>query len=108
MNNSMPTSWADFPVMPTLDPRTIVQSAALADNGATLRTASFARASNFLVGGPWVNSVISLAATAGTVTVPNTYDYGSIEEASNWNSLVQMNTLSPLGLPGNVTNIVFL
>jgi len=105
-------SWFDLVVSPTMDPRSIIQTASLQDNGGTLRAATFARSSSWLVGGPWVPSILVPTAAAGAlfpnVTVPNAYDYASIEEANAWNTLHLMTPANPASLAPPVTKITYL
>jgi hypothetical protein len=112
MNGNSPQSWFDFSVMPTMDPRSIIQTASFEDNGGTMRAATFARSTNWLVGSPWANSPISPTAAGPTttpnVTVPNTNDYDSTEQANTWNTLHEMVAPVPANLPLSVQKIMFL
>src|ERR1700733_11369794 len=97
--SSAPQSWFDLVVMPTMDPRSIIQTASFEDNGATMRAATFNRSPTWLLPGPWSEAPLSVSVGVGTtlanVTVPNVYDYASIEAANTWNTLHQMTPATP-------------
>jgi hypothetical protein len=77
-----------------------------------MHSATFARSSTWLQPGPWGQSPLTVSVGVGTtlpnVTVPNAYDYASIEAANTWNTLHQMTPASPTGLPLPVQQIMFL
>lgn len=107
MNGLAAQSWFDLVVMPPMDPRSIIQTASLQDNGGAMQAAKFARLNGWLTPGPWVNSIISLNITPGNVTVPNAYDFSSQEEANSWNTLHQMTAVSPTSLPTSASRKMF-
>ncbi len=110
--SNAPQSWFDLVVMPPMDPRNIIQTAAMEDSGGTMRAAMFQRSSSWLLPGTWAQPPLSLSAGSGAtlpnVTVPNIYDYASIEAANSWNTLHQMTPVTPSGLPLAVQQIMFL
>jgi len=112
MNSNKIQSWFDLVVMPTMDPRSFIQTASFEDQGGTMRPATFARSGNFLVGGPWAQPNLSITPPGGSaipnVTVPNTYDFASLEDANAWNTLHQMVALNLTNLPIAVQKIMFL
>jgi hypothetical protein len=110
MNTTSAQSWFDFPVMQPMDIRSLVQTASLQDNGGTLRAATFSRSSTWLVPGPWVSPVvgINVGGTVPNISVPNTYDYQSIEAANEWNTLHQMAAPNAVIIPAAVSKIMFL
>src|ERR1017187_3776260 len=112
MNGSKPQSWFDLPVMPPMDPRSIISTASFEDLGGTMRAATFERSSTFLAGALYVVSPLSVttpgSGTTPYVSVPNTYDYGSIEEANTWNTLHMMTIPTPATMPLSVQKIMFL
>ncbi len=105
-------SWFDLVVMPTMDPRSIIQTASFEDQGGTMRAASFLRSMDWFVSATWINPNLSVTVPAAglipNVTVPNVYDFASIEDANAWNTLHQMVAPSPLTLPIAVQKIMFL
>jgi hypothetical protein len=111
-NSNAPQSWFDLVVMSTMDPRNIIQTASLEDSGGTMRAATFARSQSWLLPGPWIETPINVSTPVGglipNVTVPNVYDYASIEAANTWNTLHQMVPVNPSNLPFPVQNIMFL
>ncbi|MDP4200941.1 MAG: hypothetical protein Q8922_11545 [Bacteroidota bacterium] len=110
MNGNTPQSWFDFPVMPTMDPRAIVQTISLEDNAGVQQAATFTRSTLWLHAGVWANPpliVTQSPSVIGSVSVPNTYDYDSIEQAAAWNSLHLM-TAPSTGFPLAVEKIMFL
>jgi len=112
--SSAPQSWFDLVVMPTMDPRSIIQTASFEDHVGTMQAATFQRSGSWLSPGapPWVQSPLSVSAGMGStlanVTVPNVYDYASIEAANTWNTLHQMTPATPTTLPLAVQQIMFL
>lgn len=111
MNGTRPQSWFDLIVMPTMDPRSIIQTASFQDQGGTMRAATFQRSTTWLTGSPWVNTPLTTSAlgasTTPSVTVPNANDYDSAEQAATWNTLHQMVTPNP-AIPLSVQKIMFL
>ncbi len=113
-NNNRNTiqSWFDLVVMPTMDPRSIIQTASFEDSTGTMRAATFLRSQNWLLPGPWIQSPLNVTTPAGilipNVTVPNAYDYASIEDANTWNTLHQMVAPIPNNLPFAVRQVMFL
>jgi hypothetical protein len=109
---SAPQSWFDLVVMPTMDPRSIIQTASFQDSTDTMRAANFQRSGNWLMPGPWSVSPLNVTMPGGSVTpnvsVPNVYDYASIEAAATWNTLHQMVAPNPASLPIAVQQIMFL
>ncbi len=109
--NNTPQSWYDFAVMPPMDPRSIVQTISLQDQGGTMRPASFARSVSWLHAAPtWANPpliVTPFSTAVPNVTVPNTNDFGSVEAAAAWNSLHAMTSTS-IFVPIAVEKIMFL
>ena len=110
--SNAPQSWFDLVVMPTMDPRNIIQTASFEDSTGTLRAATFQRSPNWLVNGIWAEPPLTVTTPSGAlipnVTVPNIYDYASIEAANTWNTLHQMVAPNPPNLPISVQNIMFL
>jgi hypothetical protein len=104
--------WFDLVVMPPMDPRGLISTAALEDSGGTMRSATFARAQGWLLPGPWIQTPLNVSTPTGSlipnVTVPNSYDYASIEDANTWNTLHQMVAINPSNLPFPVQNTMFL
>jgi hypothetical protein len=98
--------------MPTMDPRSIISTAAFEDSTGTMHAATFERSPSWLLAGPWGQSPLNVTTPTGSlipnVTVPNVYDYASLEEANTWNTLHQMVAPVPTSLPLAVQKIMFL
>jgi hypothetical protein len=113
-NPNAPQSWFDLVVMPTMDPRNIIQTASFEDSTGTMRSAIFQRSGTWLQpgAGPWVQGPLNVSpgmgSTIANVTVPNIYDYASIEAANSWNTLHQMTPAVLTTLPLAVQQIMFL
>ncbi len=107
-----PQSWFDLVVMPTMDPRSFIQTASLEDSTGTMHPATFMRSPTWLLPGPWGVSPINVTTPSGSlipnVTVPNAYDFASQEDANAWNTLHQMVAANPTSLPIVVQKIMFL
>lgn len=105
-------SWNDLVVMPPIDPRTIIASLGMNDQGGTFRTATFARSSTWLnPAKTWINPpmVTSLpgASTTSNVVAANPYDFEAVVQATNWNTVHAM-TMPTAGLPIDVQKVMFL
>ena len=105
-------SWNDLVVMSPMDPRSIIASLGMNDQGGTFRNASFARSSTWLNSAKtWVNPPMTTSLpgtnTTSNVTAANPYDFDAVVQATNWNTVHAM-TLPSAGLPIDVQNIMFL
>lgn len=90
-------SWFDAAVMPTLDPRSIIQSVTFQDSAGALQPGTFTRSANWLQATTWANSPLSVtprATAVPNVVCPVGADYSANEEATSWNATVAMTCLT--------------
>ena len=89
MNGNTPQSWFDFSMMPTMDPRAIIQFLTFEDQGGTNQNGAFARSATWLQNVTWSDApmiVTPFATVVPAVTIINAQDFASQQIANAWNA----------------------